>query len=76
MSQVPPDQYARKRTTYSILIREDLPHVEDAARDVRDRLAAKSDARGAVVPGAPDVELDVLAVGFVFEGDGGFVGEY
>ncbi len=42
---------------------------------MRDRLAAKSDAGGAVVPGTADVELDVFAVGFVFEGDSGFVGE-
>lgn len=57
-------------TTYGILISQYLPHIEDAARDVRDGLAAKGDAGGAVVPRAADVELDVLAVGGVLEGDG------
>lgn len=42
---------------------------------MRDGFAAKGDAGGAVVPGAAHVELDVFAVGFVFEGDGRFVGE-
>lgn len=42
---------------------------------MRDGFATKSDARGAVVPGAADVELDVFPVGFVFEGDGRLVGE-
>lgn len=42
---------------------------------MRDGFAAKGDASGAVVPGAAHVELDVFAVGFVFEGDGRFVGE-
>ena len=59
-----------RRRTHSILVSQDLSHVEDAPRDVRDGLATKGDAGGAVVPGAADVELDVFAVGFVFEGDG------
>lgn len=60
----------RAERTYGVFISEYLPHVEDAARDVRDGFPTKRHARGAVVPGAADVELDVFAVGFVFEGDG------
>lgn len=56
--------------THGIFISKDLPHVENATRDVRHGLTTKSDARGAVVPGAADVKLDVFAVGLVFEGDG------
>lgn len=42
---------------------------------MRDGLAAKGDARGAIVPRPADVELDIPAVGLVFEGDGRLVGE-
>ena len=42
---------------------------------MRHGLPAKGDAGRAIVPGAADVELDFFAVGFVFEGQGGFVGE-
>ena len=65
-----PSPSSKERKTYRVLISEDLPHVEDAARDVRDGFAAKSDARGAVVPGAADVKLDVFAVRLIFEADG------
>lgn len=58
------------KEAYGVFVGEDLPHVEDAARDVRDGFAAEGDARGAVVPGPADVELDVSAVGLVLEGDG------
>lgn len=58
------------KKAYGVFVGEDLPHVEDAARDVRDGFAAEGDARGAVVPGPADVELDVSAVGLVLEGDG------
>ena len=68
MSRFP--HHPPKEGTYSVLVGEDLPHVEDAARDVRNGFTAKGDARGAVVPGAADVKLDLFAVRLVFEGDG------
>lgn len=59
-----------EKEAHRVFVGENLPHVEDAARDVRDGFAAEGDARGAVVPGPADVELDVSAVGLVLEGDG------
>ena len=42
---------------------------------MRDGLAAKGDARGAIVPRPADIELDIPAIGLVLEGDGRLVGE-
>lgn len=66
----------KKTKTHRIFIREDFPQVEEAAGDVRDGLlvGAKRDARGAVVPGAADGELDVFAVRGVFKSEGRLVG--
>ena len=60
----------RRKRAYSIFVRKDLSHIENAVRDVRHGLATKSYARGAVVPGTADVEFDIFAVGLIFEGDG------
>lgn len=58
------------KITYGVFIGQDLSHVEDAARDVRNGLATKGDTCRAIVPRPADVKLDIPAIGLVFEGDG------